>query len=141
MAIVRAKYIKEIEVVEEVTDEEIERIAKYGMPDRVDGMADQIDNEQPLEFVRWEYVPDKYYKPESKLTRSDNKKKSMLLINLLTAFLFATIFGIAWGVIKNDFVIGLINFGIYLAIYIPLTCVVSWVRKVNKHMKGDCNNV
>ena len=144
MPIVRAKYFKEVEVTDEISKEEIERISKYGMPDRFDGMADQIDNEKPLEFVHWDYVPDKYHeepKPDIKLTKPDNTEKTMLLINLLTAFIFAIIFGIAWGCIKHDVLIGLVNFGLYLVIYIPVTITVNWIRKVNKHMKGESNNV
>lgn len=131
--IVKAKYYKEIEVMDDISEEEIERICRYGMPDRFDCMADDIDNEKPLEFVCWSYVEDKYYQEH----RPKRSKVSKLIMPLILSVLF----GLAWGLYKQDFFFGLTNMVTYLVVWIPVSTMVNWVRKVNKFMKGDKDNV
>lgn len=146
--IVKAKYHKEIEVTDDISQEEIDRICQYGMPDRFDCMADEMDNVQPLEFSSWSYVEDKYYKPNDQLKQSEEltnvvKKQriSQNILKWLMPVIFATVFGIACGIIKHNVVIGLLTAGLYIAVWIPVTAVVNWVRKVNKFMEGDGRNV
>lgn len=146
--IVKAKYHKEIEVIDDISQEEIDRICQYGMPNRFDCMADEIDNEKPLEFSSWSYVEDKYYKPNDQLKQSEEltnvvKKQriSQNILKWLMPVIFAIVFGIAWGIIKHNVAIGLLTAGLYIAVWIPVTAVVNWVRKVNKFMEGDGRNV
>ena len=146
--IVKAKYHKEIEVTDDISQEEIDRICQYGMPDRFDCMADEIDNEKPLEFGSWEFVEDKYYKPTQNIPKQEElteevKKTDIQLtvLNRLMLIVFSIVFGIVWGFIKHSFWFGLFNVGLYIAIWIPVTAVVNWVRKVNKFMEGDGRNV
>lgn len=131
--VVKAKYYKEVEVTDDISQEEIDHICKYGMPDRFDCMADEIDNDQPLEFESWEFVEDTYYKPQKEL----NKKKKLPLVNILMAILFASIFGSTCGIIEHSLLTTFITFAIYLIAYIIVTTIINWVRKINEHMKGD----
>jgi hypothetical protein len=146
--IVKAKYHKEIEITDDISEEEINRICQYGMPDRFDCMADEMDNVQPLEFSSWSYVEDKYYKPNDQLKQSEELtnvvKKQKIFQNILKwlmPVIFAIVFGIAWGIIKHNVVIGLLTAGIYIVVWVPVTAIVNWVRKVNKFMEGDGRNV
>ncbi len=142
--IVKAKYHKEIEVTDDISEEEIDRICQYGMPDRFDCMADDIDNEKPLEFDSWEFVKDTYYKPHTPpniIKEKPKKSKESLLANILTAIIFGLIFGVAWGIGRHSLLIGLVNFIVYLIVYVPVTITVNWIRKVNKYMEGDRSNV
>jgi len=146
--IVKAKYHKEIEVTDDISQEEIDRICKYGMPDRFDCMADEIDNVQPLEFSSWSYVEDKYYEPNDQPKQSkestnvvEKPRTSENILKWLMPVIFAIVFGIVWGIIKHNVVIGLLTTGIYIIVWISVTAVVNWVRKVNKFMEGDGRNV
>ena len=142
--IVKAKYYKEIEVIDDISKEEIDRICQYGMPDRFDCMADDIDNEKPLEFDSWEFVEDTYYKPYTPpniIKEKPKKSKKSLLANILAAIIFASVFGVAWGIGRHSVLIGLVNFIVYLIVYVPVTITVNWIRKVNKYMEGDRSNV
>lgn len=146
--IVKAKYHKEIEVTDDISQEEIDRICQYGMPDRFDCMADEMDNVQPLEFSSWSYVEDKYYKPNDQLKQSEELtnvvKKQRIFQNILKwlmPVIFAIVFGIVWGIIKHNVVIGLLTAGIYIVVWVPVTAIANWVRKVNKFMEGDGRNV
>lgn len=132
--IVKAKYYKEVEVTDDITEEEIERICRYGMPDRFDCMADDIDNEKPLEFVSWDYVSDKYYKPAV-------KKKKFDMVNIVMSLLFAVLFGVAWGIYQHSVWFGVMNTCLYALIWFPIQGMINWVKKVNKFMKGDKDNV
>lgn len=146
--IVKAKYHKEIEITDDISEEEIDRICQYGMPDRFDCMADEMDNVQPLEFSSWSYVEDKYYKPNDQLKQSEELtnvvEKPRIFQNILKwlmPVIFAIVFGIAWGIIKHSVAIGLLTAGIYIVVWVPVTAIVNWVRKVNKFMEGDGRNV
>jgi hypothetical protein len=129
--IVKAKYYKEIEVTDDISKEEIERICKSGMPDRFDCMADEIDNEKPLEFMSWSYVDDKYYEP------TQTKKKKFDVVNLIMTLLFAILYGTAWGIYQHSVWFGVLNVCLYALIWFPIQAMTNWVRKVNKFMKGD----
>lgn len=146
--IVKAKYHKEIEITDDISEEEIDRICQYGMPDRFDCMADEMDNVQPLEFSSWSYVEDKYYKPNDQLKQSEELtnvvEKPRIFQNILKwlmPVIFTIVFGIAWGIIKHSVAIGLLTAGIYIVVWVPVTAIVNWVRKVNKFMEGDGRNV
>lgn len=56
---VKALYGKEVEIIDEITQDEIDSIDDRGMPLRFDGMADQIDNIKPLTFIKWSYYDEK----------------------------------------------------------------------------------
>lgn len=139
--IVKAKYHKEIEVTDDISQEEIDRICQYGMPDRFDCMADEIDNEKPLEFGSWEFVEDKYYEPNNQSKESDNTterpKTHTNVLKWLFPIIFAIISGIVWGIIKYSFAFGLISTGIYVLAWIIATIMINWVEKVNKFMEKD----
>jgi hypothetical protein len=139
--IVKAKYKKEIEVIDEISEEEIGRICQYGMPDRFDCMADDIDNDQPLEFSSWSFVEDKYYEPNNQPKESDNTterpKTNTNVLKWLFPIIFAIISGIVWGIIKYSFVFGLISTSIYVLAWIIATIMINWVEKVNKFMEKD----
>lgn len=135
--IVRAKYYKEIEVVDEITKEEIDRIPLYGMPDRFDGMADQIDNERPLEFSQWEFVEDDKFK----LPHAKSKSRTDLVIRtdiiIIIGIVFAIMFGLVWGIFKQSISYGIFIAVLYILTWFLVSIVINWIRKVNKHMKGD----
>lgn len=134
--VVKAKYYKEVEVVDEITEEEIDRIPLHGMPSRFDGMADQIDNEKPLEFNHWECVEDdKFQPPNAKFQQSNTKFQPQ--IDIAIGIIFAILFGLAQGIIKQDIRYGMFNVVLYILIWFPVNATINWVRKVNKHMKGE----
>jgi hypothetical protein len=55
---IKAKYCKEIEVIDELSQEEINDLLNENiLPDRFDCIADNIDNEKPLMFQNWEEIP------------------------------------------------------------------------------------
>lgn len=128
--IVKAKYYKEVEVIDEITEEEIERIPLHGMPSRFDCMADQIDNEQPLEFNHWECVEDDKFQPP-------HAKSKPHTINIVMGIICAILFGLAQGIFKQDIRYGVFSVVLYILIWFPVNISINWIRKVNEHMKGE----
>jgi hypothetical protein len=116
--------------VADISKEEIERICKSGMPDRFDCMADEIDNEKPLELMSWSYVSDKYYEP------TNTKKKKFDVVNLIMSLLFAILYGTALGIYQHSVWFGIWNVCLYALIWYMVPNI-----KVNKFMKGDKDNV
>ena len=51
---VKAYYMKRVVVEVELEQSELDRVVEHGMPDWVDEKANEIDNEQPLEFDYWD---------------------------------------------------------------------------------------
>lgn len=133
--IVKAKYHKEIEVIDEITKEEIDRIPLYGMPDRFDCMADQIDNEQPLELDYWEYVKDDNFRPPH--IKSKSRTNLVIRTDIIIGIVFAIMFGLVWGIFKQSVSYGIFISVLYILIWFPISIAINWIRKVNKHMKGD----
>ena len=119
--IVKAKYYKEIEVVDKITKEEIDCIPLYGMPSRFDGMADQIDNEQPLKFNYWEYVEDDKFK--SSHTKPEPR------MNIIIGIISAIIFGLSWGIFKQSISCGISNAVLYMLIWFSVSITINWIRK------------
>lgn len=133
--IVKAKYHKEIEVIDEITQEEIDRIPLYGMPDRFDGMADQIDNERPLEFSQWEFVEDDKFKPSH--VKSKSRTDLVIRPYIIIGIIFAIMFGLMWGIFKQSVSYGIFISVLYILTWFSIGIAINWIRKVNKHMKGD----
>lgn len=133
--IVRAKYYKEVEVVDEITEEEIDRIPLYGMPDRFDGMADQIDNEQPLELKHWEYIEDDKFKPPH--AKFKPRTNIVMRTYIIIGIIFAIMFGLVWGIFKQSVTYGIFIAILYILTWFLVSIAINWIRKVNKHMKGD----
>lgn len=140
---VKIKYRKEVVVEDELTVDEIERIALHGVPDRIDCMADEIDNTQPLEFVCWSFIPDNYFNNNSnnETPKSCKKVKHTNVLNdVIMPIICALLFGIVFAICKQNIIIGIIAFALYIpcwyfvqAVYLIMKCIIE----LKKEMKGD----
>lgn len=139
---VKITYIKEVVVKDELTIDEIERIPLCGVPDRIDCMADEIDNVQPLQLKSWGFIPDNYF--DNNIDEPPKPHKKVKHINVLNDFIMpiicALLFGIAFGICKQNIMIGIIAFTLYIPcwyfiqeVYLVMKCVIE----LKKEMKGD----
>lgn len=139
---VKIKYCKEVTVEDELTVDEIERIPLHGVPDRIDCMADEIDNVQPLQLVSWGFIPDNYF--DNNMDESPKQHKKMKHINTLNNVIMpiicALLFGIAFAICKQNIIIGIIAFALYIPcwyfvqdVYLVMKCIIEF----KKEMKGD----
>ena len=139
---VKIKYSKEVVVKDELTIDEIERIPLHGVPDRIDGMADEIDNVQPLQLESWGFVPDNYF--DNNMNESPKSYKKVKHTNILNDVIMpiicALLFGVVFAICKQNIIIGIIAFALYIpcwyfvqAIYLIMKCTIE----LKKEMKGD----
>lgn len=53
---VKVIYVKRIEFEAEIEQEDLDKVYINGMPDWVDEKANEIDNEQPVEFMMYKVI-------------------------------------------------------------------------------------
>lgn len=139
---VKIKYSKEVVVKDELTIDEIERIPLCGVPDRIDCMADEIDNVQPLQLVSWGFIPDYYF--DNNMDESPKPRKKIKDINtsnnIIMSIICALLFGVAFAIGKQNIITGIIAFALYIPcwyfiqeIYLVIKCIIELKRE----MKGD----
>jgi len=120
---VRARYFKEIEIIDDATEEEIKKFDTEGMPARFDGMADEVDNKKPLLFLDYEIIDESYKEEKKRLKRNERA-----IIICFALFFDATI-SFVLGIIYKNPMYGVFTFFLYWPIWIGMRYTLEYVKK------------
>ena len=96
--LVKLKFKKTVEVIEKLSKQEIAELSFDKVPDRVEGMADQIDDIKPLEYVSYE--PVKKHIDIFKINRPKKRKRTIEMLDALILMELINLFAIMLLIIK-----------------------------------------
>lgn len=130
---VKAVYLKRVEVEDDITNEELEKVNSEGMPTRFDYMADEIDNEQPLEFA--------YYVDVDEFNRTHcghdifmfKFNRTWFCVGFIMAFIVATL-GFFY---YHDIIAGIINYIMFWVIFSCTLATFDWLSYRHKRKKDE----
>ncbi len=129
-----AKYVKEVEVSDDISEDEIKDIKDKGIPYRFDCMADAVDDIKPLSLSSLSYNGTEY-------KINDAEEEAYKVIKFITNVLFnlfifvslLLIFGMAKRMYETDTMLGIASTGLTVIIIISL--LVMYAMRVVEYIK------
>lgn len=129
-----AKYIKEVKVSDDMSEDEIKDIKDKGMPYRFDCMADAVDDIKPLSLSSLSYNGTEY-----KINDAEEEiyKVIKFITNVLfNMFMFASLllmFGMTKRIYETDTILGIAS--TILMIVIMISLLVMYAIRVVEYIK------